>query len=685
MVEKSGQMGLQMRRDTSGEPRSSTRRTSFSNDEERRPGMGRSDSSASEYTRKKSGAVVEDSIPEMETPNTATDEKVAMAPKEVPKVEAKKAVEVINGSEGMKSNGNSNGTPKSKVAAEKAPLSKTNTRPTPISTAKAAVAPKTSPVKSPAVPKTPTTPRGRGRTTEQSGKMSEKKPQKKASRSSLAPAHTRKPASRPSSTAASHVSPPKTRIHASPPQTGFVKPKPRSPTRPVKLPASLMAHTASSGSKTATSAPPPRRSLSRATGKSPSTNSLQAHSGVVRSPSRTSTTSTSKTSTLTRKASTLNKTSTSGRPSLGPPPATLKKQSSRQSLSKSAPADDSFLNRMMRPTTSSASKTAATGPSTPPKRATSVKRPATRETNHRTHEAPKGSPRVPNPAVKAAAAVTKPVAKPIAKVATSVSKHGKKEPENKADPVVGNVKIVEKTPKEASETVEKPLKAEDSKETGVSESAKTAEAAEPVVVDDSIEAPSLEDLKEEESTPEEIDVSVQETAEEDTLTTPAPALDEPEVAEEPEINPEPFHQVLSPVVESPIQARNPVIAEQSPSIKADQTVAPDNTTPEAITKETPEPSMTSEAASLENKKNVEADEPKAEEAVTSPPMISEVKPAEQHDVEVAEAEVSEPAPLKEDEAKIAQPEKIEDPEDVRAREEIARLNAELMRSVDETY
>ncbi|KAG9243757.1 hypothetical protein BJ878DRAFT_394586, partial [Calycina marina] len=162
----------------------------------------------------------------------------------------------------------------------------------------------------------------------------------------------------------------KARINASPPQTGFVKPKPRSPTRPVKLPASLTAHTASSGSKT-TVPSPPHRSKSRTNARSPAT------VGLSRSPSRVSTTSTStKTSTLGRKPSTLNKPS--GRPSLGPPPAvTLKKQPSRQSLPKSTPAlaDDSFLSRMMRPTASSASKFAdPSATTTQPKRVASVKR-----------------------------------------------------------------------------------------------------------------------------------------------------------------------------------------------------------------------------------------------------------------------------------------------------------------------
>ena len=140
----------------------------------------------------------------------------------------------------------------------------------------------------------------------------------------------------------------KTKIGISPPQQHFVKPKPRSPTRPVKLPSSLTAHTASSGSKTA--------------------NASTTTSHPVRSNSRASAVS-STTKTLQRKPSVINKT-TSSRPSFGPPPTKeTKKETGRTSLPGSTPGDD-FLARMMRPTTSSASKTAQSKEheKTPPKK-----------------------------------------------------------------------------------------------------------------------------------------------------------------------------------------------------------------------------------------------------------------------------------------------------------------------------
>ncbi|KIW01545.1 uncharacterized protein PV09_07023 [Verruconis gallopava] len=108
---------------------------------------------------------------------------------------------------------------------------------------------------------------------------------------------------------------------------GFVKPKPRSPTRPVKLPAHLIAPTASSAAKHGDS-PPSQRTLSR----------------------RSSTISTA-----------------SRRPSIRaahPPKQTRPKQAAHPPAAtenkspppKSPTAPSTFLERMMRPTASSASK-----------------------------------------------------------------------------------------------------------------------------------------------------------------------------------------------------------------------------------------------------------------------------------------------------------------------------------------
>lgn len=112
---------------------------------------------------------------------------------------------------------------------------------------------------------------------------------------------------------------------------GFVKPRPKSPTRPVKLPAHLVAPTASSAAK---------------------------HGNTSTQPEKT----------LTRRASTISNASNFGRSVQGGaarrpttrPPTTQQNRRPAVSPGNTPPVprvpDDSFLARMMRPTASSASK-----------------------------------------------------------------------------------------------------------------------------------------------------------------------------------------------------------------------------------------------------------------------------------------------------------------------------------------
>lgn len=138
------------------------------------------------------------------------------------------------------------------------------------------------------------------------------------------------------------------KIGAPIPQSGFVKPPLKSPTRPVQLPASLTTHTTASAGKLGSS-------------------------GVVRSGSRTSTVGTKPETSAVKP--------TTSRQSLGG----LRTKPSRQSLAPSThqnerpssrastkPSDEGFLARMMRPTASSSSKThdKVEVPKTPPKKST---------------------------------------------------------------------------------------------------------------------------------------------------------------------------------------------------------------------------------------------------------------------------------------------------------------------------
>ncbi|KAL8370549.1 hypothetical protein RB595_000767 [Gaeumannomyces hyphopodioides] len=121
---------------------------------------------------------------------------------------------------------------------------------------------------------------------------------------------------------------------------GFTKPKVKSPTRPVPLPAGLTTHTTASAT---------RQSLSRQSGVL-----LSAQPAQGRSPSRTSVSTTGGSSsgkTLRRQSSTINRP----RPSLGPPP---KQHAVDHPVTRrEREVDEGFLARMMRPTQASSSKT----------------------------------------------------------------------------------------------------------------------------------------------------------------------------------------------------------------------------------------------------------------------------------------------------------------------------------------
>ncbi|KAI1108821.1 hypothetical protein F5Y14DRAFT_59400 [Nemania sp. NC0429] len=155
-------------------------------------------------------------------------------------------------------------------------------------------------------------------------------------------------------------------VDVSPSGTGFVKPKPKSPTRPVKLPSSLTTHTTSSAQKLGNGSVTPltRQSLSRASGN---INHLSVNPAMHRSPSRNSVSTAGgalATRTLKHKSSSVNVGRP--RPSLGPPPKQATKDQAPPK--KEAHIDESFLARMMRPTQSSAKKTSEKVPISPPRK-----------------------------------------------------------------------------------------------------------------------------------------------------------------------------------------------------------------------------------------------------------------------------------------------------------------------------
>ncbi|KAI5857378.1 hypothetical protein GGS23DRAFT_587769 [Durotheca rogersii] len=170
-------------------------------------------------------------------------------------------------------------------------------------------------------------------------------------------------------------------IELAPPATGLAKPKPKSPTRPVKLASSLAPHTASAsktGSSSSTSHPP-RQSLSRA-----SAYNLSVAPTAHRSPSRGSVSTVGAAThgkTLRRQSSTISRP----RPSLGPPP----KQPARDHpvAKKEGHVDESFLARMTRPTQSSSSKASEKVPVTPPRKPVGQKKPVAKDAEAGTKKA----------------------------------------------------------------------------------------------------------------------------------------------------------------------------------------------------------------------------------------------------------------------------------------------------------
>ncbi|TVY31935.1 hypothetical protein LSUB1_G008507 [Lachnellula subtilissima] len=633
----SGQVGSGLKRDTSGEPSMTRRRTSFSIDETDNPKATaeRKQSIATELDARKRSSFVEETIPEtaVETPAIELDRQLGHG-SGLAKTNSTKPVVPKEGKKGgPPAHTNGNSIPTIAKTVEK-PASKTS-KPAPIATARTSATLKASPTKTPLpkspLPKTPTTPSKREAPRKVAEIKVEKKVEKKPSKATLAPRHSSKPPTSRATTASS-AAVSKTKIAASPPpQTGFKKPRPRSPTKPIKLPASLTAHTASSGSKTTNSPPPPaRQSLSRASGNAQHTNALHAHQAASRSPSRASTVS--KSSTGTRKPSTL---SSSGRPSLGPPPAP-KRPASRQSLGhQPAPADDSFLARMMRPTTSSASKTSAQ-PTTPPTKAPVV------------HKVVKDGP----PKMASMAAKPKEVVKNVAKTAKAVEKKVEAAvpiPKAKEEP-----KAIAKTWLRSQRWRFQSLAAEPAPVLSV-ESEKNEEKAdieEPKVIEPEIAEPEHPEVIEE-------SVVLETAHEEPTLkeaeNESAPIELTPAAAEEEVSAPEPIEEEIVP---------EQVEEEKEPAIE-----------PEVVEKDVPI------AAKIED--------PVIEKAVSTAVPIEEVEVTEK---EPESTPIVELEPTKEDEPTIISTPTVEpalkspvveDPADVKAREEIELLNAQVLKAASE--
>ncbi|PQE32621.1 mucin-7 precursor protein [Rutstroemia sp. NJR-2017a WRK4] len=549
------QIGLRRQEDSgSQEPSMARRRTSFSIDEKEHPKetAERKESIAAEFKARRDSTLVTEAIPESalaETPALELDKQIGV-PDAIPQrgrelgkpaeIKSTKKEEPKTSRSNSAARGTSaNGTPKT-ASADKPATSKLASRPAPISTAKTSTAPKhsprtTSPKSSKAAPKTPTTSTApsasRSPSKEARAKTPEKKPTKDARKTpEMRPAKNTSSGSVATKTTTRSSSRPavKTRIPPSPPQSGFNKPKPRSPTRPVQLPASLTAPTASSGSRTATSAPP-ARSVSRASGNAKS----EAASHPPRSQSRAGTTGTK--TPLVRSQSQASKT----RPSLGPPPV-IQKKTSRGSLPPtSAPiAEDGFLSRMMRPTASSASKTAGDKtPATPPRRSQSLKRPSTRDGTSKSADGKSATtavPKVPKPAL-----TVKPVAR---------AKDG---PKSATTPKSATATTLKSAPKEKAAPKEASKPEVQAKEEAPKEESTPAKAEEDIPAVGDATSETVPEPKEAVVEVAEPVVEEPVVAEEKVEAAPAPAQEE---VEAPKVE---AAAVVEPKVEAPVVAEAP--------------------------------------------------------------------------------------------------------------------------------
>jgi hypothetical protein len=254
---------------------------------------------------------------------------------------------------------------------------------------------------------------------------------------------------------------------------------------------------------------------------------------------------------------------------------------------------------MMRPTTSSASKTAEKV-TTPPKRAQSVKRPVTRD----------GPPRYESPQA-AAPKMGKLVAKPAveeSRPATSSSvpetAKGKSKPvlAEKSESSIPKVPVATEAHAEAAETKENTTEATKAHKSNV----------------------------EEEKTGEDVGTSDE--------STPAAKCIPAVLEKTPEIE---------STTEKPAPIDELVSAAKEPAIKEETSVATESVVPEAK-EEAPQKTEDGEAV---------------KEAIEIPQLKSEPPPGTAVEVEIPkEIEIN------------------EDPEDVKAREEIAKLNAEVMKA-----
>ncbi|KAJ5602055.1 hypothetical protein N7510_011589 [Penicillium lagena] len=142
----------------------------------------------------------------------------------------------------------------------------------------------------------------------------------------------------------------------------FVKPRPKSPTKPVRLPASMTASTQASAARLGNS-PPSNSTTTTTLARKPST--LKTAPGPPRAKTPTA-------SSVRRQSS---RPSLAAQPAAERPSSRVSANSRGSDIGTTKPVNDGFLARMMRPTASSASKTLDKPDAKVPARAPSTVKP----------------------------------------------------------------------------------------------------------------------------------------------------------------------------------------------------------------------------------------------------------------------------------------------------------------------
>lgn len=258
-------------------------------------------------------------------------------------------------------------------------------------------------------------------------------------------------------------------LRTSPPNSA--KSHTRSPTRPVRLPASMTAPTQASAARLGSVAPPTARTTTNASTLTRKPSSLKSAAGAGQ--------------TRPTAATTAGVRRQSSRSSLPPQPA-QERPSSRTSDAGPKPANEGFLARMMRPTASSASKTHDRPEPKAPQKSTTTRPPRASmgRAPERSAQQPKAKPAALRPQTEKSQTANK---EPLSKKEKEEVRIPQPEPESEKENVEDSTPVILEEPEvaeshnAATETPKVDTIANATQDGKLAEESKQGVAAEPVV------------------------------------------------------------------------------------------------------------------------------------------------------------------------------------------------------------